>query len=93
MAILAMIHADPEPRYGYRGQYGRGHGNGGRYLGRNRGYGKIKPYGANYGGYGKKRPSVLPKPVPPMATLPPKVRFFKSVNFLICFFHLIMTLL
>merc|ERR1712021_90096 len=26
MAALAMIHADPEPRYGYRGRYGQSRG-------------------------------------------------------------------
>merc|ERR1712086_1114443 len=74
MAVLAIIQADPEPRshYGYRSRYGQVRGYSGRYQGRNnRGYGKIQPYGSSYGGYGKKRPSVLPMAPMAMPMAPP----------------------
>merc|ERR1739844_330436 len=73
MASLAMIHADPEPRYGYRGRYGQsrgGYGGGSRYFGRTRGYGAVK-YQQPYG-YKNTQPLVHPKTVPAVAPLPLK---------------------
>merc|ERR1712001_592515 len=72
MVVLAMIHADPEPRYGYRSRYG--HSRGGyrgtsRYYGRHRGGygGKYQPHV-----YNKKTLVIHPKPVPaPKKSLPP----------------------
>ena len=72
MAVLVMIHADPEPRYGYRGRYGQsrgGYGGVSRYLGRTRGYGTGK-YQQPYG-YRKAQPLAHPK-----APLPLKVRIY-----------------
>merc|ERR1711935_1032115 len=73
MAAFAMIHADPEPRYGYRGRYGQsrgGYGGVSRYFGRTRGYGAGK-YQQPYG-YRNTQPLVHPKTVPAVAPLPLK---------------------
>merc|ERR1712228_464783 len=74
MVVLAMIHADPEPRYGYRSRYAHsrgGYGGTSRYYGRHRG-----GYGGKYQPrvYNKKTLVLHPKPAPKPSPPPPPAR-------------------